>query len=478
MSHYPSLAGEGCLKLTADRLSLSPSDFRNQEEENKACRGSVSLKFAHLKPTSSTSFDIQPATHDSRFPKYSLRASHPQEAAIWSQTIEQHIKYYGLAPDAKDKEATKTRHSLSIKRLANRKSNANLAQEPSSDTPLPPIPGALGVPADGKAPRTSMSRPPSFMAAKPTAPFPQGSGIPSQPRTVYTRRSSSTNVSVDETVDDDFEASPSISQGPLKSVAHVSIPGIPYQDRYEILANSTRQHLEVTDQLLDSLVISSSASSTKGSSTAPPMSSSPSKQALARTLSTTSSRQQTVKDSLRQSLKVLADLTIEYQHMSSERERWLVARYQHEVDTRRLWEESMQDVAKEQAALESQLREAGEENRRHIKEIKAVKLLSPGYAGSPNTIGVAGASPFGGQPQSVLAPKDGEPTTLSSLRAPGKDLPAVPTTVDPQNPEVKLSLPEADRVVGAAAVDSDEEDEDDDDEFCESNRLLCDQEGS
>ena len=61
------------------------ADFRNSEEENKACRGSVHLKFAQVKATSSTGFDISSSGSDSRFPRYSLKASHPQEAANWSQ---------------------------------------------------------------------------------------------------------------------------------------------------------------------------------------------------------------------------------------------------------------------------------------------------------------------------------------------------------------------------------------------------------
>lgn len=311
----------------------------------------------------------------------------------------------------------------------------------------------------------SGTKPPTAPVVALSGPSPTGS----QARIPYNGRSSSPGPSMDGTFDDDFESSPTLGSGALQSVAHVSVPGIPYADRYELLANSMRQHLEVTDQLLDSLVVASSASSTRGLPLAPPAAStSPTKPGLTRGLSTASLRQQTVKDSLRQSLKVLSDLTVEYQHMSLERERWLVARYQHEVDTRLLWEESMQDVAKEQADLESQLREAGEENRRHIKEIKAVRLLSPGYGASASATGLPpnSASPFGDRPDGVVAPEGGVASTLANLRAPGKDLPAVPAGADPSNPDVKIALPPAQD--GVAAGYESEDEEDDDDEFCAS----------
>lgn len=466
-----------CLWLNCDdelKQTLLPhtaSDFRNQEEENKACRGSISLKFATLKSISSTSFDIQPATNDSRFPKYSLRASHPQEAAIWCQSIKQHISFYGNGGAGQLEEDGKKRHSLSIRRLTHHRSSKELNSDRSSSSGAAPIPATLGVtPIDGSA---GLSRAPSAGGGKAPTPLTVAvtgpSPAASQTHISYSMRSTSPGPSLDGTVDDDFESSPVIEQGPLQSVKHVSIPGIPYGDRYELLANSTRQHLEVTDQLLSSLVVVPGGAPLSPSATA---STSPNKPSLMRTLSTASSRQRTVKDSLRQSLKVLSDLTVEFQHMSLERERWLVARYQHEVDTRRLWEESMQDVAKEQADLESQLREAGEENRRHIKEIKAVRLMSPGYAGS-GSAALMGASPFGARPESVVAPADGVPPTLSNLQSSHKALLDEPTRVDPANPDVKISMPAGEVPnSGPAAFESDDEEEDDDDEFCALIALL------
>jgi hypothetical protein len=453
-------------------LAPDPADFRSQEEENKACRGSISLKFATLKSISSTSFDIQPATHDSRFPKYSLRASHPQEAAIWCQSIKQHISFYGTGGAGQLEDDGKKRHSLSIRRLTHHRTSKEL--NPDRSDASAPLPASLGVtPIDGSSttmPRT-LSRVPSFSGGKTSLPVTVAvtgpSPAASQAHIPYSVRSSSPGPSLDGTVDDDFESSPVIGQGPLQSVKHVSIPGIPYGDRYELLANSTRQHLEVTDQLLSSLVIVPGAAPLSPSAGA---ATSPTKPSLMRTLSTASSRQQTVKDSLRQSLKVLSDLTVEFQHMSLERERWLVARYQHEVDTRRLWEESMQDVAKEQADLESQLREAGEENRRHIKEIKAVRLMSPGYAGS-GSAAITGASPFGARPDSVVAPADDVPPTLSNLQSlSGKELPAVPTGVDPADPDVKIAMPTAHVSDGGPAAFESDDEEEDDDEFCTSTR--------
>ncbi|CED83942.1 Oxysterol-binding protein [Phaffia rhodozyma] len=385
------------------------SYYRNQEEENRACRGSVSLKFAQLKPTSSTGFDIQSAGHDARFPKFSLRASHPQEAANWSQAFRQHIDFYKPGGTLDNQSATSTKRPSTTIRRQNTQSSLH-ALTTGEPSPVPLTSGSLQMPAPS---RTSFQR-----STTPRAP--------------------SIAPSYDDdanTIDDDYEADPSDSvsfrRDPTKLSTHLHCPGIPYQDKFELLASSTRAHIEVTDQLLDSLIVNSSSSSSvysfPGSPTAPVAIPGNGPAHLNRTPSV-NSRQQTVKDSIRQSLRLLQDLVVEYQSMSAVRERWLMARYQAEVDAKRLWEESMQDVARQQAEMERELAEAGRHNRKQQKELRAARLMSPGI-------------PLGPQGDNYLT------TPSSSAQGPTSGPPATSTTAGapvalPSSPDVKIDLPE------------------------------------
>lgn len=427
------------------------SYYRNQEEENKACRGSVHLKFAQVKATSSTGFDVQSAGADSRFPRYSLRASHPQEAANWAQSIKLHIEFAhtgGLLDSSASSMLSAKRTSNTFRRPLTRTSSA--AEIPLAVGGLEPI-----------VPKTS--------PRSPAAPF---------------ARLPSPSMSLDDegTVDDDA----SILNGTSKSIHHVHLAGLPHEDKYEMLANSTREHLDLCNQLLDALVVGPSRAGSINETGGPATSSAP----LARSVSSTSSRQQTVKDSIRQSLKVLSDLIVEYQGMSTDRTRWLIAKYQAEIQAKTLWEESMQDAAQAAADMERDLHEASVTNSRQRKELRAVRMMSPG---GNNVLEDGGEYPLrrgsllrgrgddvfgaGAGTSPVRSPSTSQVTTPN---APNKSLPSVPPVtstdfVDPSHPSVTIVLPSpppfhpssrrSSHVQGQSVSTPQDEDDEDDEEF-------------
>ncbi|KAL7414222.1 Oxysterol-binding protein-domain-containing protein [Mrakia frigida] len=438
------------------------SYFRNQEEENKACRGSVHLKFAQIKATSSTGFDVSSSGSDSRFPRYSLKASHPQEAANWSQSIKLHIDF-ARTGGLLDSSAS----SIHSKRTSNQ-FRRPLTRSPSTAEISLPDPINVSKPIIGV-----------------TSPLVSTQRLPSPSRSIEDDN---------QTLDGDDDLNPI---GNSKSIHHVHLPGLPHEDKYELLAHSTREHIDVTNQLLDALVVATpspapSIVNSTSSSSAP----------LARTLSSTSSRQQTVKDSIRHSLKVLSDLIVEYQGMSMDREKWLIARYQHEVDAKLLWEESMQDVARQQADMEKDLQEASMTNSRQRKELRAARLMSPGGTALLEEGGeyptssrrgsllrgtvVGQGDVFGGGGAGVPGSGESSTTQVTTPSAPSKGLPSIPppssssdTPLDPSHPSVTITLPpppilshhvhtlsSSRRSPHVAGTPQEEEDEDeDDDEF-------------
>jgi oxysterol-binding protein 1 len=472
--------------FATDISTTAHKDFRNQEEEGRACRGSVALKYAMLKPTSSTRFDIQSVGHDSRFPKWNLQASHPQEMANWSQAIRQHIEYYkdggvlaqstAAAAAAGGDKATLSvstrRPSSTLTRSNSLSSNALFAAASAAGASLTPI----------------------AQEASPLA-VPSGSSAAAAAALRSVRKSPST-ISLDDagTIDGDADE----DEDDVRKVSHLHLAGLPHEDKYEVHAQTVKAQLEVADQLLDALVATGggpivpshlpAASSTSSSQREPSVSSQQSSSLKRSPSTSSSSRQQSVKDSLRQSLKALSDLLTEYQGMSADREQWLIERYQHEVTTRLLWEQSMQETARQHADMERVLHEAAEKNSAQRKELRAVRM-STIHAASPLTTPTresvaAGALMAGAMlaaPTSIGA-VIGSPTVTASS---GKDLPAMPVTpvvpvggtptvamsaspVDPSDPEVTIELPKVVRsgfiqtpIPSVSTPQEDEEEEED-----------------
>jgi hypothetical protein len=110
----------------------------------------------------------------------------------------------------------------------------------------------------------------------------------------------------------------------------------PHESSFELLGNSTAAHLELTTQLLSDQ-------------------SSP---------STIVSRAVELNGALKESLRTVQSMLIEYLHMSKERDDWWRARISREQRRQSVWEQSLQSVVQEGEALEHELRR---HSRRHTR---------------------------------------------------------------------------------------------------------------
>ncbi|GAA6055777.1 hypothetical protein JCM3770_004796 [Rhodotorula araucariae] len=83
--------------------------------------------------------------------------------------------------------------------------------------------------------------------------------------------------------------------------------------------------------------------------------------------------EQDVKDALQKSLQSLEQLLDDYVGVVAQRERFFARRYNKEAEAKRMWEESMKEVAAQHAAIEVELHKASRENTRRKRALQEVR---------------------------------------------------------------------------------------------------------
>ena len=241
----------------------------------------------------------------------------------------------------------------------------------------------------------------------------------------------------------------------------------PHADDFHLMAQNAKTQVEASQQLLESIDLSSAAS------------------------------QQDVKDALRRSLASLETILDDYIDVVDQREGYFQRRYEKEVEAKRQWEESMKEVAAQHAALELELQRVARDNTRRKRALQEVRAnfgaISPAL--SPQTSIRPGEGPHAyqqqqqqqqqGQGQEMhTLPEDGSaplpsPLRLSSLAlnqtrsrgattgslSPTRIRTRAGTIVQPRGPaELEQIVQEALKHDDGAET----EDSDDDDEFFEA----------
>ena len=163
--------------------------------------------------------------------------------------------------------------------------------------------------------------------------------------------------------------------------------GAPREEDFELLATSAKTQLELTQQLLSSL----------GGSTI-------------------SGDQSDVKDALGGSLKTLGSIFEEYVDVVAQRERYFNRKFEKEIEIKRLWEQSMKDVAAQHAKVEAELERFGRDNVRKTKALHEVRAnLTGSPISTPSVVPDGSANPIDQLPeQGVLGPL---PPPLQSLNS-------------------------------------------------------------
>ncbi|GAA5934756.1 OSBP family protein [Sporobolomyces koalae] len=252
---------------------------------------------------------------------------------------------------------------------------------------------------------------------------------------------------------------------------------VPHADDFHLLTQGNKTQIELAQQLLASLQLTTSSA---GSS-------------AAKVSTTSSSSASEVYDALKKSLATLDAMIDDYSDIVQQRERYFVKRYEKEVEAKRMWEESMREVAAQHAALEVELQKASRDNTRRKRALQEVRANwganSPGL--SPRQSMHDAATSYMAQrdasdaetPTSAQLPEDGSaalPPALSSptlarartgSRTPTISLSPIRTRTRAGTTATALGPAELEQLVDSALHNEEgttSDEDDDDDEFFEA----------
>ncbi|WVQ84916.1 hypothetical protein IAT38_007079 [Cryptococcus sp. DSM 104549] len=415
------------------------SYYRNREDEHIACRGSIAMAVASLH-ASSDGFRFELSSKvSSAVPKFIVKSAHRAEIARWVQTLKLNIEFYqkagqgaeaGVVAKAGSVGGTSPRapkRSLSLK-MPGKATASAVESLPPSDSFLSPklkrtATGLSGI---------------SVISAR--SPVTQSGASFLQPPSIGT-------VASGEDGDKDSISGSDDEEQPQASDT------IPHESAFELGVLNIKEQIELTQQLIDSIVVSPSPGSVSpGGSGA----------------TATSSRQSAVKDALRQSLATLATLMAHQNTMSQDRERFLTNRVQREVQARQLWEENMLTIATQQAEFEKQLNEAAKDNEKKRKALRQAKGVLAGLSGTSLPASPAGLESVPGQSisQGILdaAPASAADTVFTTPpRSAGIPTVASPGSISRLGP--RPSIPNIQEAHDAIVAAESDDEEDNDDEF-------------
>ena len=377
------------------------TDYRHQDDETVASRGSISMKMAVLRDTERTRFEIHSVPSRSHHQhsgsqKWFLKANHPVEAHRWTQAISKSIEWYKMR-DGADSDTSSIVAGGSLRRI---KSTRRRSTESDS----------------------------SMMRASPS--------MHSQSLSGFWKKNSPGNGSTIRDADSDLDmtdASPDLSHagtpdqnitdkvyneedGDDTSSAANSENKSPPHPNIELQANAAAAQLELTVQMVANMT--SSASTT-----------------------TVPSHFRETISALIDSLQTTQTLLSEYTSMSQSRNSWYARQLRKEKARQDVWEESLRVVVKEGESLEQELRKRSRNRGSRVFSAGSpagtiIGGLSDGKRRKPSALGfvttpdrVAEESPSaissGEPPASAITPTDSSPPIVPQKDTP-PPVPAAP----------------------------------------------------
>ncbi|CEH16313.1 Oxysterol-binding protein [Ceraceosorus bombacis] len=391
------------------------SYYHTQEEEGKQSRGSTNLRFAKIRADTNDKhrFEVHSDASRGSASKLFLRGSHPIERARWVQVLQQTVDFFEMerAPSRSDSHSAQSvRGSIRTPSTTSLLDNTSTSHVPAGTKGVPG--GTVSVPSRTGTPFRNIS-----MAATPTIPEGgQPALVAPVPRAapaggILERSDSSTGGRAPSVRSLQVGRTPSLaslgSHTPSdekeaelgNDVDNDDRPrGIPYEDSIALLSTNLRTQVELAHQLASSLNAPPAASITQ----------SPDRTSFMSTRAAFSASPEGVRDALQDAIKNSASLLARYQEIVSEREAYLLRRYEQEIQAKRLWEENMRVLAQQHADMERQLSEAVEENARRRKALRGMRdVIASSPAGTISSPRGGVASPIGADtfasPQGSLA---------------------------------------------------------------------------
>lgn len=397
-------------------LRLTFSD-RNREDEEVACRGSIALATARISPSpDGTRFEVSSKVTTS-VPKILVKSNLRGEIARWAQAIRLNIEFY-----SKDRQLQRSASNGVVDHSDARSTKSSIGPSPSIGGPSASGNRGIGatlseLPASDQFLHPSLKRSPTALSGISTK---SKSGIrvrdteapPIPPLPDRARSHAASTRKRDNSPGGNTTASEHDKDDSDKDTDD-GMPGnevVPHESEFELSMLNITAQLELTQQLVDSVVVSPDASdrsSTHGSSSP--------------------SRQRQVKEALRQSIATLNQLVQRQHAMSQGRERYFQNRIKREVQTRKLWEENLLAVAEQQAETDRQLNEAAKDNEKKRRALRQARsVLAEFSLSQPASPGMEGRDPEAsilGSGALTSPPAQTSPETVASDFAPSFTLP-------------------------------------------------------
>ncbi|KAG6320470.1 hypothetical protein E4U22_003256 [Claviceps purpurea] len=336
------------------------SYYKHQDDAGSACRGAINMKIAklHMSADEKTKFEIIGKSSV----KYTMRANHEVEAKRWFWALNNSIQWTKDQAKEEEKQAARSAEMLKI---AKAEQNSLSPQESHSEG----------------ASLSDLQRTASQLVSR----TPSNSNRASPPKIDVTGANASTVGSIDDVdgfadaaTDGDFSRVRSQGGGGL------TIPGEDDDDDDEDYADdrsiheeprATKDALNITAQSaklqLETMTgVHNALMGQLTQSPATPLSDINVTQALS-----------TYDAAIRSLTSLVGDLL----RISKDRDAYWQYRLDREADLRRMWEESMQQVAREHEELEARMGEAEEKRRLTKKALREVMEAGGGRPGTPTT---------------------------------------------------------------------------------------------
>ena len=295
-------------------------DYRHQDDETVASRGSISMKMAVLRDTERTRFEIHSVpsrTHHqhSGTQKWFMKANHPVEAHRWTQAIAKSIEWY-KSRDGAESDTSSIVAGGSLRRI---KSTRRKSAE-SDSSMMRTSPSMHSQTLSGFWKKNSHGNGGSTMR-DPDSDLDMMDASPDLSRDAGSPEQNLADKMENEEEDGDDTSSAANSEN--KSPPHPNI---------DLQANATAAQLELTIQMVANMTSSSSTTTTVPSH-------------FRETIS-----------ALIDSLQTTQTLLAEYTSMGQSRDGWYARQLRKERARQDVWEESLRVVVKEGESLEQELR--------------------------------------------------------------------------------------------------------------------------
>ncbi|UZJ56398.1 hypothetical protein CBS101457_005718 [Exobasidium rhododendri] len=340
------------------------SYYHTQEEEGKQSRGSTNLRFAKIRADSKDKYRFEviadPPSGNSlkSSSKLFLRGSHPVERARWVQILQQSIDFFDIERTPSRAEsirsvktggaATPSFHDLA--------STTSLTNSHGTAPSMAPF----SVPSRSTTPFRTMTSTAAPTIQSSSASSVKHSGASARPTSVKLGergRTASLMTSDSRAPSDEIDYA-------INEESEHDSSKIPHEKDIALVSNYLSTNLVLSQQL---------AQSANGSTFTAD-----------------------VQAALQEALQTTSSLLLQYQDIVGRREKYLVRRYEQEIQAKHLWEENIRMLAEQHAEMELQLHEAAEDNARKRRALREVRemygstpsaLTSPGLMSPPAAIG-------------------------------------------------------------------------------------------